>query len=56
MNPKSTIKGRGAQGHIPNRFFELSHEIRDDFLEYCNKEGELPDKNTTNFYKYFQKP
>ena len=40
MNPKSTIKGRGAQRNVHNRFFELSHETRDDFLEFCQKEGE----------------
>ena len=42
MNPKSVIKGRGAQLNVPNRFFELSHEMRDDFLEFCQKEGENP--------------
>ncbi|WP_282134787.1 PA0069 family radical SAM protein [Seonamhaeicola maritimus] len=49
MNPKSVLKGRGAQLNVPNRFFEFSHEIRDDFLEYCNKEGENPDKNKTRY-------
>jgi hypothetical protein len=37
MKPKSTIKGRGAQQNVHNRFFELSHEVRDDFLEFCTK-------------------
>ncbi|ALJ05506.1 radical SAM protein [Pseudalgibacter alginicilyticus] len=55
MNPKSTIKGRGAQQHVPNRFFELSHEMRDDFLEFCKKEGEVSDKNKTLYLEVFPK-
>lgn len=55
MDPDSTIKGRGAQINISNRFFELSHEIRDDFLEYCAKEGEDADKNKTLFLEVFPK-
>ena len=55
MNPKSTIKGRGAQLNVPNRFFELSHEIRDDFLEFCQKEGEVSDKNKTLYLEVFSK-
>lgn len=55
MNPKSTIKGRGAQLNVPNRFFELSHEIRDDFLEFCQKEGEASDKNKTLYLEVFPK-
>ncbi|WP_111308835.1 PA0069 family radical SAM protein [Confluentibacter sediminis] len=55
MNPKSTIKGRGAQLNVPNRFFELSHEMRDDFLEFCHKEGEEIDKNKTLYLEVFPK-
>lgn len=55
MNTKSTIKGRGAQLNVSNRFFELSHEIRDDFLEYCRKEGEESDKNRTLYLEVFPK-
>jgi DNA repair photolyase len=55
MNSKSTLKGRGAQLNVPNRFFELSHEQRDDFLEFCHKEGELPDKNKTLYLPVFPK-
>ena len=55
MNPKSAIKGRGAQRNVPNRFFELSHEIRDDFLEFCQKEGEESDKNKTLYLEVFPK-
>ncbi|MEW4922467.1 PA0069 family radical SAM protein [Algibacter sp. 2305UL17-15] len=55
MNPKSPIKGRGAQLNVPNRFFELSHEMRDDFLEFCQKEGEIADKNKTQYLEVFPK-
>ena len=55
MNPKSAIKGRGVQLNVPNRFFELSHEMRDDFLEYCHKEGEQADKNKTRYLEVFPK-
>ncbi|GAA4890751.1 PA0069 family radical SAM protein [Flaviramulus aquimarinus] len=55
MNPKSAIKGRGAQRNVHNRFFELSHEMRDDFLEFCHKEGEQADKNKTLYLPVFPK-
>jgi DNA repair photolyase len=55
MLNKSIIKGRGAQQNVHNRFFELSHEQRDDFLEYCAKEGEEPDKNKTLYLPVFPK-
>jgi DNA repair photolyase len=55
MNPKSVIKGRGAQLNVPNRFFEFSHEIRDDFLDYCQKEGEKADANKTRYLEVFPK-
>ncbi len=55
MSSKSTIKGRGAQLNTHNRFFELSQEIRDDFLEFCHKEGEKADKNKTLYLEVFPK-
>ncbi|MEF3078329.1 PA0069 family radical SAM protein [Winogradskyella poriferorum] len=55
MKRKDVIKGRGAQRNIHNRFFELSHEMRDDFLEYCHKEGEVVDKNKTQYLNVFPK-
>src|SRR5690606_36703204 len=55
MKSRSTIKGRGAQLNTPNKFFELSHEMRDDFLEYCYKEGEDPDKNKTRYLPIYPK-
>ena len=55
MNQKNAIKGRGAQLNVPNRFFELSHEIRNDFLEFCRKESEPADKNKTLYLPVFPK-
>ncbi|WP_308991868.1 PA0069 family radical SAM protein [Mariniflexile litorale] len=55
MNPKYTIKGRGAQLNASNRFLELNHEMRDDFLEFCHKEGEESDKNKTLYLEVFPK-
>lgn len=49
------LKGRGAQANVPNRFFELSHEQRDDFLNYCEKEGEVVDQNNTQYLPVFPK-
>lgn len=54
-NPNSIIKGRGAQHNMHNRFFELSHETRDDFLEFCEKEGEIADNNKTQYLNVFPK-
>jgi len=55
MLKKTVLKGRGAQTKVHNRFFELSHELRDDFLEYCRKEGEVVDKNKTQFLEVHPK-
>ncbi|WP_353776928.1 PA0069 family radical SAM protein [Winogradskyella sp. 3972H.M.0a.05] len=55
MLNKSTIKGRGAQQNVHNRFFEHSHEIRDDFLEYCEREGDLAEHNKTLYLEVFPK-
>jgi DNA repair photolyase len=49
------IKGRGAQRNVHNRFFEQIHETRDDFLEFCRKEGELADRNKTLYLETFPK-
>ena len=54
MNPKSTIKGRGAQSQVHNKFIELSHEERDDFLNYCAVEDEDRTVKTT-FIETFPK-
>lgn len=55
MSSKSIIKGRGAQQNVHNRFFELTYEMRDDFLEFCEKEGEIVDINKTQYLNVFPK-
>ena len=54
-NSENNIKGRGAQKRVHNRFFELSHELRDDFLNYCEAEGEEADANKTKYIDVFPK-
>ena len=54
MNNES-IKGRGAQKRVANRFFEHSHELRDDFLNYCEKEGDEAENNKTLYLDTFPK-
>lgn len=55
MKPETFIKGRGAQSKFANRFFEHSHEVLDEFLEYCEKEGEDADPNQTKYIDIFPK-
>ena len=55
MNQDHFIKGRGAQGHVPNRFSKQTHEFRDDFLEFCRVEGEEADTNKTLYLPIFPK-
>ncbi|MGK4566090.1 PA0069 family radical SAM protein [Flavobacterium sp. 3HN19-14] len=49
------IKGRGAQINVQNRFFAESQEMLDDFLNYCEAEGDKPDDNRTHFLEVFPK-
>ncbi len=56
MNDQSDyIKGRGAQTNVHNKFFSLSYEMRDDFLNYCAAENESPETNKTQFLEVFPK-
>ncbi|MGJ8665454.1 MAG: PA0069 family radical SAM protein [Patiriisocius sp.] len=55
MKNPTHIKGRGAQQKVHNRFFELSHEQRDDFLNYCELEGEEADTNHTKYIEVHPK-
>jgi len=50
-----SIKGRGAQKKVHNRFFELEHKVLDEFLNFCEAEGELADKNKTKYIDVFPK-
>jgi DNA repair photolyase len=49
------IKGRGAQKNVHNRFFAESQEMLDDFLNYCEAEGDNADDNRTQFLEVFPK-
>lgn len=41
--------------NVHSRFFQLSHEIREDFLEYCAKENEQIENNKTLYLAVFPK-
>ena len=47
--------GRGAQMHVSNRFSELNHELRPDYLNYCGKENEDPHKGKTIYKEILAK-
>lgn len=49
LKNKHSIKGRGAQQQVPNRFLEHIHELRDDFLEFCALEGEAAFDTKTSY-------
>ena len=49
------IKGRGAQKNVSNRFDALSHETRDDFLNYCDAEGDEASNSRTTIIETFPK-
>ncbi len=51
----STIRGRGAQKKVHNRFFELKHDVLDEYLEFCELDGEEADKNRTKYLEVFPK-
>lgn len=55
MKSNFSVKGRGAQKNTENKFSEYSYETRDDFLEFCRLEGEVADKNKTQFIPVFPK-
>lgn len=49
------LKGRGAQKNINNRFAENKYEVLDEYLNFCEAEGEEADKNKTNYIEVFPK-
>ncbi|AXT51737.1 PA0069 family radical SAM protein [Aquimarina sp. BL5] len=55
LEPKKHIKGRGAQEKIHNRFSTNHYELRDDFLNYLQKEGEPIHNHKTTFIETFPK-
>lgn len=48
-------KGRGAQKNVHNRFFENSNEVLDEYLNFCEAEGEEANKNKTKYIEVFPK-
>ena len=55
MVSEEYIKGRGAQKNVSNRFDALSHETRDDFLNYCDAEGDEASSSRTTIIETFPK-
>lgn len=55
MKSKNLLSGRGAQKNPRNRFLQYSHETRDDFLEFCNLEGEQAHSLKTEYIPIFPK-
>ena len=55
MSSNEFIKGRGAQLNVSNRFHEHSHEMRDDFLNYCAAEGDEAQDSKTTIIETFPK-
>lgn len=51
----SSRRGRGAQKHIDNRFSENKLEVLDEYLNFCEAEGEEADNNKTNYLEVFPK-
>src|SRR5690554_3127504 len=51
----SNLKGRGARKHVDNRFNENRHEVLDEFLNFCEREGEEADVNKTAYLEVFPK-
>jgi DNA repair photolyase len=50
-----THKGRGAQKKVHNRFFELEHEMLDEYRNHCAIEGEQVHANKTKYIDVFPK-
>lgn len=48
-------KGRGAQKKVHNRFFDLRHEVLDEYLNHCELEGEQSSQNKTKYLDVFPK-
>lgn len=51
----NVLKGRGAQKNVHNRFFENQHETLDEYLNFCEAEGEEADNNKTKYLEVFPK-
>ncbi|HPF09822.1 MAG TPA: PA0069 family radical SAM protein [Flavobacteriaceae bacterium] len=53
--PSQPIKGRGAQKQVHNKFFEHRHDTLDEYLNFCEVEGETADTNKTKYIEVFPK-
>jgi len=51
----TSIKGRGAQRRFHSRFLDQEHTPLDEYLNYCEAEGEQADPNKTNYIPVFPK-
>lgn len=51
----NSFRGRGAQKKQHNQFEQFHHETRDDYLQYCEVEGEQQHNNQTNYQQVFPK-
>jgi len=52
---QNILKGRGAQKNTDNRFSENTYELLDDYLNFCEVEGEEAEDNKTNYIEVFPK-
>ncbi len=48
-------KGRGAQKKVHNRFFDLKHEVLDEYLNHCELAGEEASQTRTKYIDVFPK-
>ena len=55
MKSNELLKGRGAQKNTSNKFLQHVYEMREDFLEFCRVEGEVPESNKTQYIPIFPK-
>jgi DNA repair photolyase len=49
------VKGRGAQRSVHNRFFKQEHQVLDEYLNFCEADGEEADLNKTKYIDVFPK-
>ena len=55
LNQENLRTGRGAQKNTHNRFLQHVYEMREDFLEFCRLEGELPENTKSQYIPVFPK-
>ena len=55
MTKYSLLKGRGAQENPSNRFLEFQHEVLNEFLEYCSRNGDVVRSPKTKYIPVYPK-